>query len=1355
MCVRPRSRYTPITLAALLALGCIDASGQPVTTQLPVLKPGGAIINAKVGTSTGNALTVTQTSSANNRGLIEWTSFSIGGQAMVKIIQPNAQSVLVNRVTGDGSNAISASEIYGSMSSNGRVFLVNPAGIVFGAGAQVNVGSLVATTLDMADSMTANNYAGFINGTGGVDFTKTISANGPNTSLSVLYNNGDATPQIQVAANGSITLISRDGLSQAGVLSAPQGQINLTSAQSATVLPVGASGFVQIALAQPTTEAIDLGFSSSTEALGGTIVVGAQDKDSAARGNTINVNGLVSTNSATGNGGTIQINAGSDGSVTAGAGALISASSTATAGTGGQVSLLGSSIRIVTGEGSNPRVEADGTTGGGTVTVGDSSAKSTYLGTGTSLSADATDTGAGGTVALQALYGAGAAVARTDYGVLEVYGSVTARGGAKGGDGGTIQTRAPSLTTSLTFAGNATATDAGTINAGSRGAGNSGTWVVESRGATISSPGAVASANGTFDPTATGAQLGAGEISTALNNNTSVSVTARPDGSSSDVSIALDPTANIARTAGSAATTLTLSSEDNITIAERSSIVASKDFGPLSLSFVSGTDAAGSGSISMKSSLVTAGGSISMRSAGFDTTAQGARIFISSSTLDTSAKSGASGDVHLNDQGGGVGGVGMDTSTVTAGALNIAGTGQGAGSAVSLQNNTFTVGDTKIIGQASSSGTGVSVANSNFTVSNLDIGGQASGGTAVSISGSSFTTASGNIGIHGSAVRTVATSPSTLTGVDLGTVAFHLGTGSLTVVGRGDDANLTTSGFATGLNLANVFISAGAASTGRITLAGESAGGSTGSGASLNTVNISTDGSTPGNAATGANVVLGGIADTTGTALSINQLNVVTTGNVNLRPLGVGTDGVITEQTAATITLAAPIASITASPPNVSALATTAAAATSTFDVNADWLLPASANSSGISAAQGVVIGSSAHTGAIIVGDNALTAHTDLSLTLQNEGAGSAGIQLGDGNAVKNLALLTAGDVSQSTSAGIGVLQNLVIRGGAASHVNLNNANNQLTSVAFDPPASLSIATQGALAVGAATAYTYDAATNTFTPLPITNSVGGDTVLLKAGGDVTLNRSISMEGTGASLLEIVSPGQVTFATGATLSTGSAGRWRIWAPTVNNAPAAGTSQNLYGCLYGDAATCEISGVAISATGNQLLHPTQPTLTVTANPTTGFSNGTLPPLTYTVSGLVNGDSAAGALTGALGTAATTSSPTGTYAINQGSLTSPLGYNINFQAANLRLMVGNLDQLGVTREMLQSAFRFEQSSDVYGRNQDQPYICTAASVIRGTLADDTQTNPLASEWGKVRNQPQLSGCLNMTDGGQCSAF
>jgi filamentous hemagglutinin family protein len=109
------------------------------------LPQGGVVTagSASVGTAAG-ATTITQTTA---RTAINWQSFNIGAGEAVRFVQPTSSSVALNRVVGPD-----ASSIFGTLSANGRVFLVNPGGILFAPGASVNVGGLVASTLNIADS---------------------------------------------------------------------------------------------------------------------------------------------------------------------------------------------------------------------------------------------------------------------------------------------------------------------------------------------------------------------------------------------------------------------------------------------------------------------------------------------------------------------------------------------------------------------------------------------------------------------------------------------------------------------------------------------------------------------------------------------------------------------------------------------------------------------------------------------------------------------------------------------------------------------------------------------------------------------------------------------------------------------------------------------------------------------------------------------------------------------------------------------------------------------------------------------------------------------------------------------------
>src|SRR5271165_3333244 len=90
--------------------------------------------------SSGNTLTVTNSPGA----VINWGAFSIGQNEVTRFIQQTAASAVLNRVTGGDPSLI-----LGTLSSNGRVFLINPNGITFGQGSQIDVGGLVASTLNL------------------------------------------------------------------------------------------------------------------------------------------------------------------------------------------------------------------------------------------------------------------------------------------------------------------------------------------------------------------------------------------------------------------------------------------------------------------------------------------------------------------------------------------------------------------------------------------------------------------------------------------------------------------------------------------------------------------------------------------------------------------------------------------------------------------------------------------------------------------------------------------------------------------------------------------------------------------------------------------------------------------------------------------------------------------------------------------------------------------------------------------------------------------------------------------------------------------------------------------------------
>ena len=104
---------------------------------------------------------------------MNWQGFNIAAGETVNFVQPNRSAIALNRVLGG-----EASSIYGQLSANGQVFLVNANGILFGRGAQVNVGGLVASTLDLSVADFMNGKRTFSGSGGRIDNFGTLSAEG-------------------------------------------------------------------------------------------------------------------------------------------------------------------------------------------------------------------------------------------------------------------------------------------------------------------------------------------------------------------------------------------------------------------------------------------------------------------------------------------------------------------------------------------------------------------------------------------------------------------------------------------------------------------------------------------------------------------------------------------------------------------------------------------------------------------------------------------------------------------------------------------------------------------------------------------------------------------------------------------------------------------------------------------------------------------------------------------------------------------------------------------------------------------------------------------------------------------------
>ncbi|MGZ8243983.1 filamentous haemagglutinin family protein [Methylomagnum sp.] len=138
---------SPLALAirSLCAGGlCLSAAAAraelPVPAQVLVAPGTGNVLPPSIS---GNIMTIKQLS---DKATLDWQSFNIGRENTVKFEQPSSTAVALNRI-----HQADPSRIYGTLTANGQVYLVNQNGFVFGKDSQINVNSLVATTLNISE----------------------------------------------------------------------------------------------------------------------------------------------------------------------------------------------------------------------------------------------------------------------------------------------------------------------------------------------------------------------------------------------------------------------------------------------------------------------------------------------------------------------------------------------------------------------------------------------------------------------------------------------------------------------------------------------------------------------------------------------------------------------------------------------------------------------------------------------------------------------------------------------------------------------------------------------------------------------------------------------------------------------------------------------------------------------------------------------------------------------------------------------------------------------------------------------------------------------------------------------------
>ncbi len=362
--------------------------------------PAGCSISSGSGsvTSTAETLIISQSSAVLT---IDCRSFHVGTNASVVFDQLlGSDSIVIVRVAD-----ATPSNILGAISATGRVFLINSNGILFGAQSQVHASGLVAASLNISDAEAAANNLNF----------------GESANPGAVRNQGNIT----TPAGGQVYLVAPQ-VQNTGVITSPQGQVVLAAGRNVQLMD-GGDLKTQVVVSASNDQALNLG---SIVVLGGKIGI---------FGALVNQNGIVNADSATGENGEVVFK-----STVATALAGNSLTTAIGADIGGVISLLGAHVELV----DSASVDASGQSGGGSVWIGGGfhgtdatlqNATTTYVGANTRLRADALQSGNGGQVAVWSNE------------QTAMYGNISARGGADGGNGGYVETSGKN---SLGFRGN-------------------------------------------------------------------------------------------------------------------------------------------------------------------------------------------------------------------------------------------------------------------------------------------------------------------------------------------------------------------------------------------------------------------------------------------------------------------------------------------------------------------------------------------------------------------------------------------------------------------------------------------------------------------------------------------------------------------------------------------------------------------------------------------------------------------------------------------------------------------------------------------------------------------------------------
>lgn len=385
-----KSRVGPRALSGLagtaIAAGTLAASLMMASAALAQPTGGSVVAGSANINQSGSTTTIT----AGNGTIINWQSFNIPVGTGVTFVQPGATSTVLNRVLGN-----EATSINGTLSANGQVWIVNPAGVMFGPSAVVDVGQLYAAAGSISDE-------DFLSGTGRLSLTGAVQNYG--------------------TLKGGVVALAGTSVLNAGSIVAPEGTVVLMAGSEAYVGQRDGAVFARVDLskgppagADPKTWGVEN--TGVIDAAGGRVAMLASDYYAMAihTSGTVRAADIAVTSSRV------------DGQAPSlvEVGGTLDASNAS--GNGGLITIVGDRVLV-----NDARLTVSGSSGGGEVRIGggergqgtERNANRVLVSAGSVIEADATGQGNGGRVLVWSEQA-------TAFG-----GTISARGGKTGGDGG-------------------------------------------------------------------------------------------------------------------------------------------------------------------------------------------------------------------------------------------------------------------------------------------------------------------------------------------------------------------------------------------------------------------------------------------------------------------------------------------------------------------------------------------------------------------------------------------------------------------------------------------------------------------------------------------------------------------------------------------------------------------------------------------------------------------------------------------------------------------------------------------------------------------------------------------------------